>query len=58
MGALGEAFKPNALDGPVTSLSQLDPARFLSTPGLWLGLIAAAAFLAAAIHLRRSREPI
>ena len=39
-------------------LSQLDPARFLSIPGLWLGLIFTAGFLAAAVWLRRRREPI
>ena len=32
--------------------------NFLSDPGLWLGLIVAAAFLAAAIRLRRYREPL
>ena len=51
------AFKPDALKQPITELSQLDPARFLSQPGLWLGLLAAAAFIAAAIRLRRYREP-
>jgi hypothetical protein len=35
-----------------------DPAKFLSTPGLWIGLAFAAAFLAAAVRLRRYREPI
>jgi ABC-2 type transport system permease protein len=57
-GAMGEAFVPSAMKGAVISLSQLDPVRFLSSPGLWLGLLAAAAFLVAAIHLRRSREPL
>jgi ABC-2 type transport system permease protein len=58
VGAMGEAFDPRSLRGPITSLSQLDPIRYLSTPGLWLGLLAAAAFLYAAIRLRRSREPM
>lgn len=40
------------------SLPQIDPARFLTTPGLWLGLVAAAIFLAGAVWLRRYREPI
>ena len=40
---------------PVT---QLAPGRFLASPGLWIGLVLAAAFLAAAIRLRRYREPI
>jgi ABC-2 type transport system permease protein len=39
-------------------LALLTPGRFLSTPGLWLGLIVAAAFLALAVRLRRYREPI
>ncbi len=39
-------------------VSQLSPLRFLSTPGLWIGLIVAAAMLAAAVRLRRYREPI
>lgn len=57
-GAMSEAFVPDALREPITSLAQLDPVRFLSSPGLWLGLLFAAAFLVAAIHLRRSREPL
>jgi ABC-2 type transport system permease protein len=36
----------------------VDPGEFLSTPGLWIGLAVAAAFLAAAVRLRRYREPI
>jgi ABC-2 type transport system permease protein len=40
------------------SLSQLSPDRFLSTPGLWLGLVFAAVCLAAAVRLRRYRGPI
>lgn len=44
--------------GSIDALSQLTLGRFLATPGLWLGLIFAAACLAAAIRLRRSREPI
>jgi ABC-2 type transport system permease protein len=39
-------------------LSQITPGRFLSSPGLWIGLVFAAAFLAAAVRLRRQREPI
>jgi ABC-2 type transport system permease protein len=34
------------------------PGQLLSSPGLWIGLILAAAFLAAAVQLRRYREPI
>jgi ABC-2 type transport system permease protein len=39
-------------------LTQLAPGRFLSSPGLWVGLIVAAAFLAAAVRLRRYQAPI
>jgi ABC-2 type transport system permease protein len=39
-------------------LTHLTPGRYLSTPGLWLGLVVAAAFLAAAVRLRRNREAI
>jgi ABC-2 type transport system permease protein len=40
------------------SVDQLTPARFLSTPGLWIGLLFAAAFVIAAIRLRRYRGPL
>jgi ABC-2 type transport system permease protein len=39
-------------------LSQLAPLKFLTTPGLWVGLVFAAMFLAAAVRLRRDRGPI
>jgi ABC-2 type transport system permease protein len=45
-------------DGPRDPLAQLSPGKFLATPGLWLGLIAAAIFLTVAVRLRRYREPI
>jgi ABC-2 type transport system permease protein len=44
--------------GTIDSIAQLTPGKFLSTPGLWIGLALAAAFLAAAVRLRRYREPI
>jgi ABC-2 type transport system permease protein len=57
-GAMRTAFVPEARDGHVDRFGQLDPAGFLLTPGLWLGLAAAALFLLAAVRLRRDREPI
>jgi len=59
MGAMKEAFvlEPGN-KGHITRLTQLDPLGFLGAPGLWIGLVAAAAFLAAATRLRRYREPI
>ena len=46
------------IDGHFIPLTQLAPGRFLSNPSLWIGLIVAAACLAAAVRLRRYREPI
>lgn len=43
---------------PMDPITHLTPGRFLSSPGLWLGLIVAVIFLAAAVRLRRYREPI
>jgi ABC-2 type transport system permease protein len=60
IGAMSEAYvpKPNLTKGAVIDrISQLDPAKFLSAPGLWFGLLFAVAFLAAAVRLRRNREP-
>ncbi len=57
-------FAPNAFDFgghrgiTVDSFIQLTPGRYLSTPGLWIGLIFAAAFVIAAIRLRRYRGPV
>jgi ABC-2 type transport system permease protein len=46
------------LDPHFIPLTRLTPGRFLSSPGLWIGLAVAAMFLAAAVRLRRYREPI
>jgi ABC-2 type transport system permease protein len=40
------------------NMVHLSLGRFLSTPGLWAGLLLAAIFLAAAVRVRRVREPI
>jgi len=42
----------------MASLNHQTLGEFLVSPGLWIGLIIAAAFLAAAVRLRRYREPI
>jgi ABC-2 type transport system permease protein len=42
----------------ITSLAQLTPGRFLSTPGLWIGLAVAAIFLGGAIRFRRYQGPL
>jgi len=36
----------------------LDPLKFISSPGLWIGLIVAAGLFAAAVRQRRYRTPI
>jgi hypothetical protein len=41
-----------------SQLSQIAPLQFVTSPGLWIGLIVTALFLAAAVRLRRDREPI
>jgi ABC-2 type transport system permease protein len=61
-------FAPNAfafktpsgapIDPHFIPLTQLTPGRFLSSPGLWVGLVVAVAFLAAAVRLRHYREPL
>jgi len=43
---------------PTDPMTHIDPAHFVGSPGLWIGLAVAAAFLAAAVWLRRDREPI
>jgi ABC-2 type transport system permease protein len=58
-GWFSQAFIPPVGHGvPADPLTSLDPVRFFCTPGLWLGLMVAAALLAAAVRLRRYRGPI
>jgi ABC-2 type transport system permease protein len=53
------AFRPGPKGTPILdSLSQLTPGRYLSSPGLWLGLLFAAGCLIAAVRFRRYRGPI
>ncbi len=59
MGFAPQAFDFQGRSHPtIDSLAQLTPGRYLSSLSLWLGLAFAAAFLAAAIRLRRYRGPI
>jgi ABC-2 type transport system permease protein len=51
-------FAPEAFAFRAHAVPQLTPLRYLSTPGLWLGLLFAAAFVAAAVRLRRYRGPL
>jgi ABC-2 type transport system permease protein len=43
---------------PLSHLSHFELGRFLITPGLWTGLLVAAAFLAVAVQVRRYRGPV
>jgi ABC-2 type transport system permease protein len=43
---------------PMDLLAKISSVNFLISPGLWIGLGVAAAFLAAAVRLRRYRDPI
>jgi ABC-2 type transport system permease protein len=51
-------FAPNAFAFTPHAVPELTPGKYLSTPGLWFGLIFAAIFIAAAIRLRRYRGPL
>ena len=55
-GGTEGSYPPNAM--PMDPGTHLTPLRFLGTPGLWIGLAVTAAFLAAAVRLRRYREPM
>jgi ABC-2 type transport system permease protein len=54
----------SAETAPMTGSSPVDPmtepfrASSLSSPGLWIGLVIATVFLAAAVRMRRYRDPI
>jgi ABC-2 type transport system permease protein len=57
-------FAPAAFDfqgrqhPTIDTLVQLTPEKYLSSPGLWIGLIVAAALVTATIRMRRYRGPI
>ena len=52
------SFSSPGMSGMSMGDMPLSPAHFLATPGLWTGLALAAVFLAAAIQLRRYRNPL
>jgi ABC-2 type transport system permease protein len=58
-GQGGGGFRAEvSVDLPDYPIQLLDPSQFLANPWLWVGLIVAAALTAAAIWLRRYREPL
>jgi ABC-2 type transport system permease protein len=59
IGFFTEAFAAGTQGhSSINPLMTLTPGSYLLTPGLWIGLLFAAAFFAAAIRLRRYREPM
>ena len=50
------SYAPDTM--PMDPGTHLTPFRFLGSPGLWIGLAVTAAFLAAAVRLRRYRDPM
>jgi ABC-2 type transport system permease protein len=58
MGATTTVASTSSDMFPTDSMTHIAPAHFLGSPGLWIGLALAAVFLAAAVRLRRYREPI
>jgi ABC-2 type transport system permease protein len=58
-GGFAEAFSVGGLAKvPLRTLADLDPARTFGRPDLWIGLVFAGLFLAAAVWLRHRREPV
>ena len=51
-------FAPEAFAFNAHTVPQLTPGRYLSSPGLWIGLVVAVAFVAAAVRMRRYRGPL
>ena len=51
-------FAPEAFEFSAHAIPRLTSGRYLSSPGLWLGLVFAAAFIIAAVRLRRHRGPL
>ncbi|HTK80500.1 MAG TPA: hypothetical protein VL286_08685 [Rhizomicrobium sp.] len=58
-GFVHEAFlAPGHNPSTIDPIALLAPLKYLSSPGLWLGLVVAAILLGAAVWLRRGREPV
>lgn len=59
LGGFAEAFSVDGrASAAIDRIGQLNPIRTFTSPDLWGGLVAAAALLAAAVWLRRRREPL
>jgi ABC-2 type transport system permease protein len=58
MGGLDQAFSATHHGPGEITLPQIDLLGFFGNPGLWIGLVVAAAMLAGCVWLRRYREPV
>jgi ABC-2 type transport system permease protein len=58
IGAAPAVAKTSPNMFPTDPMTHIAPGSFLTSPGLWIGLLIAAVFLAAAVRLRRDRGPI
>ena len=59
LGAMSEGFVNKGKgQHPGMGIEGIDPLNYLLAPGLWVGLAFAAVCIAAAVRLRRNREPI
>jgi ABC-2 type transport system permease protein len=59
LGGFDRAYtQAGSKDVAITSLSQVDPMRYLADPAFWGGLAFGAACLAACVWLRRRHDPI
>jgi ABC-2 type transport system permease protein len=59
MGRLAGPQAPTPHNGSLMSaMTSMTPLQFFIEPGLWIGLAIAAAFIAVAVRLRRSRVPL
>ena len=56
MSGGAEAVLSTARGMGIDPMMKITPVVYLTSPGLWIGLAVAAAFLAAAVRLRRRRE--
>ena len=58
LGSFDQGFAPAVAGVETHGILQPDPLRFLSNPDVWTGLAVGAGLLAAAVWVRRYREPI
>ncbi len=58
LGNFTEAFVYNESMKGGFPFPQMSPVRFLASPGLWIGMVLGVGLFAAAVWMRRHREPV